>query len=1020
MKKMIGLFVFLFLIGSQMVIAQSKQISGTVTSADDGLGMPGVSVVIKGTTIGASTDIDGKYSLKAEASDVLMFSFVGMVTQEITVGNQSVINVVLESEAIGVEEVIVTGYTAHRKSEVTGSTVQVSGETLADMPVTNIEQALQGRIAGVNITAASGTPGSQQKIRIRGRSSITAGNDPLYVIDGVPIIGGSVSNLTSTSSLSAIAALNSNDIETITVLKDATATASYGARGANGVIVITTKSGKSGKAKINFSATYGISNDAVDGPSVLTGAEREELFYEALINTFGEDNNFNDQAGARAYYEANTRAFRSDYLDWNAVGRPETDWADLITNDNAKMQEYNLSVNGGKEGVNYYVSGGYLKQEATVIGSELEKFSGTVNLDVDLTPSLKLSTKNTATHMFLDGLLEGSAYFSSPRSSKFFMPSIDQPYTEDGRLDYENTSLPNPLFIAREDIDEQKYTRIITNNSLTWNTPIKNLSFTTKMSIDFQVFNNKTYDNPLRGDGDGDRRGRGSAASRNRATYVFQNILNYKLSLDGGHEFDFKAIQEYEERRRYFMEAGANNFADVGLTNLSSAGNPTFTDSEYTDTKQASYLGLIHYAYQGKYVADITYRREGSSLFHPDHRWGDFWAIGGAWNVNRESFMANYEFIDMLKLRASYGKSGNNDIGINKYQALLSYDANYAGEGASYPGTFGNDQLSWETSYSLDIGIDFGFFNNRLSGSVGYYNRETRRMLLEEPLPPSTSFESRQANIGRMENKGWEFEFKVDVVRSNDFNVFVGGNVATNDNEVLELAKDPNGEYRLITESTRRVEPGHPVYGWYMPTWAGVDAETGDELWYVDGEGSAKTNVFNDANKVWQGGSAIPKLTAGLNLHVDYKGFFLDASAFYAGGHKVFEHWNRYTNGTDRFSVQFYQGIDALLDRWQKPGDQTRFGKFEYTTRQWRRSSKFLYDGDYIRLRDLSVGYDFNKNITDSMGLGGLRLFVRGTNLLTWVKEDYLKYDPEVDDDGFTGMETPPVKSFIFGVNVKF
>ncbi|RKE04238.1 SusC/RagA family TonB-linked outer membrane protein [Marinifilum flexuosum] len=1020
MKKMIGLFVCLFLIGSQIVNAQSKQISGTVTSAEDGMGMPGVSVVIKGTTIGASTDIDGKYSLEAQASDVLMFSFVGTVTQEITVGDQTVINVVLESESIGVDEVIVTGYTAHRKSEVTGSTVQVKGEDLADMPVVSVDQALQGRVAGVAVSGASGTPGSAQKIRIRGRSSITAGNNPLYVIDGVPMVDGNVSTSSATSSLSMLATLNSNDIESISILKDASATAAYGARGANGVVVITTKSGKSGKANINFSATYGVSNDAVDGPGVLTGAEREELFLESLINSFGGDYGFSDQDGAREFYNNNTGYFWSDYANWNAAGRPETDWADLITNKNAPMQEYNLSATGGKDGISYYISGGYLKQEATVIGAEYERISGTVNLDVDLSPNFKFSTKNTGSHSYQDGLLEGSAYFSSPRSAKFFMPSITQAYNEDGTPNL-NTDLPNPLYIAEQDIDENKLTRILTNNSLTWKTPIENLTFTTRMNIDYQVYHYKTYDNPVSGDGDGATRGYGYQTNRNRANYVFQNMLDYTLALDGGHDFDFKVVQEFQKNRLYFLAAEADNFSDVGLTNLNSAGNPTTANSWFTDWSVASYLGMIHYSFNGKYVADVTYRREGSSRFSADNRWGNFWAVGGAWNINREDFMANIDQIDMLKLRASYGKTGNANINLNQYQELLNFDADYTGEGASYAGTFGNQDLTWETSYSLDLGLDFGLFNNRISGSVGYYFRETTDMLLNEPLSLTTGFTSQTRNIGKMENKGWEFELNADIVRSNDLNVSLGLNVGTTKNKVTELAVDNNGVERNITDNTTRVATGHPVYGWYMPTWAGVDPDTGNELWFVDGEGSETTSNFNAANQVWQGGSAIPEVTAGLNLHVDYKGFFLDASAYFAGGHKVYEEWHRYTNGTDRFSLQFYQGVDKLLDRWQKPGDTgTRYGKMEYTARPWQRHSKFLYDGDYIRLKDLSVGYDFNKNITDAMGIGGLRVYVRGTNLLTWVKDDNLEYDPEVDTDGFTGLTTPPAKSFIFGVNLKF
>ncbi|MDX8339667.1 TonB-dependent receptor [Draconibacterium sp. IB214405] len=1020
MKKIALMLLGIALFGVLMVEAQVKSITGTVTSAEDGTGIPGVSVSVKGTTIGTVTNIDGQYQLDVpNDAQTIVFSFVGMKTIEAPISG-SVVNATMEADYVGVEEVIVTGYTSHRKSEVTGSSVQVSGESLANMPVASVDQALQGKIAGVNISSSSGTPGSVQNIRIRGRSSITAGNEPLYVIDGVPMVNGNSSATSSGSNLSMLATLNSNDIESITVLKDASATAAYGARGANGVIVITTKSGKSGKADINFSATYGFSNDAIDGPGVLTGAEREMLAYEALYNTYGEDYGLASPAEAGEWY-AETGYFGNDYVLWNEAGRPETDWADLITNENAPMQEYNLSASGGTEGVSYYTSVGYMSQEATVIGSEFERFSGALTLDVDLSPSLKFTTRNNASHSYQDGLLETSAYFSSPRASKFFMPSIDQAYNEDGSINYETTTLPNPLWIAQEDIDDSKLTRILSNNSLTWDTPVENLSFTTRVNIDYRVYNYKRYRNPLRGDGDGATNGYGWQAHRNSVNYVFQNMVNYSLSLDGGHNFDFSAIQEYQENRRYYLDADADNFTDVGLTNLSSAGNPTSAFSEYTDWKVASYLGMVHYSYDGRYVVDLTYRKEGSSRFAPDNRWGDFWAVGGAWNMQRENFMSNVEVVDMLKLRASYGLTGNANISLNQYQALLSYDSDYAGEGASYPGTFGNNDLSWETSKTLDIGVDFGLFQNRISGSIGYYNRETQDMLLDVPLSLTTGFNEQTRNIGRMENKGYEVELNVDIIRSRDMNLSIGGNLGTNKNEVLELATDLNGEEINITSTIDRVETGHPVYGWYMPTWAGVDPDTGDELWYINPEESDETSSnFNDAEQVWQGGSAIPKVTAGLNLHFDFKGAFIDVNGYYAGGHKVYEGWHRYTHGTDVFSVFYYQGVDLLLDRWQQPGDVTRYGKFEYTGRPWQRHSKFLYDGDYFRLKDVTVGYDFNPSLVDAIGLGGVRVFVRGTNLYTWVKDDYLKYDPEVGPSGETGLATPPVKSFIFGVNVKF
>ncbi len=1020
MKRITIIVLFLFL-GMHFAFAQGRVVTGTVTSATDGSTIPGVQVVVKGTSIGVTTDMNGVYSLNVpESGTILEFSFVGLVKQEIEISGRSTINVVMAEDLYLLGEIIVTGYASHRKSDITGSAVQVDGEELASMPVVSVEQALQGRVAGVNISSSSGTPGSVSDVRIRGRSSITAGNDPLYVIDGVPMINENTSATSSGSSFSTLAAINTNNIESITVLKDATASATYGARGANGVIVITTKSGKSGKAQINFSATYGFSNDAVEGPKMLTGAQREELFLEALINTYGASQGFSTQDGARTFYNDNPSSFGTDYVAWNAAGRPETDWTDIVTNKNAPMQEYNINASGGKDGINYYAAIGYLGREATVIGSEFERVSGSLNLDFDISPSFKFSTKNSGSYSYQDGLLETSAYFSSPRAVKYFMPAIDPAYNADGSINVTG-SLPNPLWIAQEDIDDSKFVRVMTNNTLTWNTPIENLTFTSRWNLDYHSYNYKRYRNPVRGDGDGSN-GYGWQAYQGRANYVIQNMFDYELALGEKHNFNFTVVQEYQKDKLYYLSTDADNFTDVGLTNLSSAGNPTSSYSDFNDWSIASYLGMVHYSFdESRFVADLSFRREGSSRFAPDNRWGNFWAIGSAWNLHTESFMADIDVIDILKLRASYGLSGNANIGINQYQSLLNYDSDYAGEGASYPGTFGNNDLSWETSHSLDIGIDFGLFDSRFTGSIGYYRRETKDMLLDVNLSLTTGFADQTRNIGRMENKGMEFEYNVDIIRSNDMNLSIGGNIATNANKVLELAKDLNGEEINITNTKRRVETGHPVYGWYMPTWAGVDPATGNETWYVDQTVSDETTTnFNNAEAVWQGGSALPTLTAGLNLHFDYKGVFIDAYGYYAGGQKVYEEWHRYTNGTDVYPVLYYQGVAALMDRWQKPGDETRFGKFEYTGRPWQRHSKFLYDGDFFRLRDVTIGYDFKQNILDAMGIGGLRVYVRGTNLFTWVKDENLKYDPEVSITGDTNMETPAVQSIIFGINVKF
>ncbi|NLP58780.1 TonB-dependent receptor [Lutibacter sp. B1] len=1018
--KFNGILTLILALLVQFTFAQEKTISGTVS--DESGPLPGVNVIVKGTSNGTQTDFDGNYTIKANTGDILVFSYVGMTTVEKAIGASNTINALLSSSNI-LEEVVIMGYGSQKKTELTGSTVQIKSDEIAQVPVASVDQVLQGKVAGLVFSGNSGTPGSTTDIRIRGISSITAGNEPLYVIDGVPMNNSNISATTSGSSLSALSSINSNNIESITVLKDASATAAYGARGANGVIVITTKTGKEGKTSFNFTSSYGFSNDATDGPDVLTGQERMELAYEAVYNTYGPIYNLANVEEAGEFYDM---YLGEEYAAWREAGSPEADWDKRIKNNDAPVQEYNISATGGNEDSNFYAAFGYFKQEATVIGSEFERYTGNLNFNKNLTEKLKFSTLNSASYTYQDGLLEASSYFSSPRTVKYFMPPIEQPYNEDGTLNL-NTTLPNPLWIAEEDIDDSKYTRIISNNSLEWETPIENLKFTTRANIDYIVYNYKRYRNPISGDGSSSN-GYGWQAHNSNTTYVFQNSLDYTLQLNDSHKFDFKVLQEYQTNRDYYLEADADNFSDVGLTNLNTAGNPTTANSTYYDWHVASYMGTIHYAgFDSKYILDATYRREGNSRFGSDNRWGNFWSVGAAWNMHKENFLQNADFLTNLKLRASYGKTGNANISLNRYQSLLNFDADYAGEGASYPGTFGNKDLTWETSNTLDLGIDFGLFDNRISGSLAYFNRKSKDLLLDVPLSQTTGIPDSNGsiyqtkNIGEMENKGFEMEINFDIVRSEDFNLSLGGNLATNKNEVTKLAKDLNGEEINITTSTRRVESGHPVYGWYMPTWAGVDPDTGNETWYIDGKGSETTSNFNEANQVWQGESALPKLTAGLNLHVDFKGFFVDANAYYSGGNKVYEDWARYTNGTDVYSVVYYQGVDALLDRWQQPGDEgTRYGKFEYTGRPWMSHSKFLYDGDYIRLKNVTFGYDFNNEMMDTIGLDGLRVFVRGTNLYTWVKDDNLKYDPEVDATGFTSLTTPPVKSIIFGINVKF
>lgn len=1007
-----------FFLLTQMAFAQQKTVTGTVTD-NENLPLPGVSIMVQGTTRGAQTDFDGNYSISSERGSILVFSYVGFEPQEILIAASDTYNVSLEVDTGGLEEVIVMGYVSKRREDITGSTVQIGSDELQQTPMATVDQALQGKVAGLQISSSSGTPGAVQNIRIRGVSSITAGNEPLYVIDGVPIINSnaatdSAGDNLATSSLSPLASLNSNDIESITVLKDASATAAYGARGSNGVIVITTKSGRSGKTAINISSYYGFTNNAINGPEPLSGAQRETLYYEGLMNSYG----LGSMAEAKTY-AIETLGDRAGYGAWNAAGRPNTNWKDVVTNKDAAIQEHTISANGGSDNHTFYTSLGFYEQEATVIGSDFNRISGALNLTQNISEDFEFSSSNTASHSFQDGLLEGSAYFSSPHAAKYFMSPLDQAFNEDGSYNL-NTGLPNPLYVAENDIDQSRFTRILSNNTLRWDIPVENLSFTSRASIDYQVYNYKSYNNRVTGDGS-DTDGGSFELSRTTATYVFQNSLDYVLNI-GEHSMDFKLLQEYQKYNSRYLSAEGDNFVTDGLTNLASAGNPTGVYSQFNDWVVASYLGTASYNFQSRYILNGTYRREGNSRFSNENRWGNFWSLGTAWNVHRESFLKNNNLVNNLKLRASYGKTGNANINTNLYQVLFTYDADYAGTGASYPAGYGNEGLSWETSYTFDIGLEFGLLQNRLTGSFAYYKRETKDLLLDVPLSFTTGFSSQYRNVGSMENEGFEAELNIDVIRSNDFNITLGGNIGTVRNEVLEVGEDSNGNEIPVTNansSYQRSASGTIVNEWFLPTWAGVDPVTGVDTYYTDGVGSETTTSYTEANRAYQGSSALPTLTSGISLHVDFKGFFLDVSGYYAGGHQIYESWHRYLNQGNRYTTETYNGYTNLMDRWQTPGDITSVAKIVDEYQPWTYNSKFLHDGDYFRLRNITIGYDLNANALASIGVSSARLFLRGTNLYTWVKDDNLVHDPEVDATGFTSITTPPVKSVVFGINLK-
>ncbi|MBT6004465.1 MAG: SusC/RagA family TonB-linked outer membrane protein, partial [Prolixibacteraceae bacterium] len=583
MKKIALMLFGIAFLGVLLVEAQVKSISGTVTSSEDGTSIPGVSIVVKGTTIGTITNIDGVYQLDVpNDAQTLVFSFVGMKTIEAPIVGTSV-NATLEPDYIGLDEVIVTGYATRGKNEITGSTVQVSGDQLKDVPVTSIDQALQGKVAGMTINTTSGTPGATQQIRIRGISSISASNDPLIVIDGVPVIQGNISGSTARSSLSSLAAINSQDIESITVLKDASATSAYGARGSNGVIVITTTKGKVGDTKFNFSANYGFQNKAVDGREVLTAAQREELYLEGLINSYGADEGFSTPDGAFAWGLENGFGGAGKLQDWRDAGRPEGDWGNAVLNANAPTYNVNLSASGGDDVSSFYVSLGYMNNEAVVIGNLFERTTAQLNYTRKMSKKLKFSTTNTVSYTNQDKIfLETSAYFANPHILKYFMPPTIEPYNADGSIatDY-NSSLYNILFLQENDVTWNHMLRGMSNSFIEYEI-IEDLKFKSVVAFDFILGHYKNYSNRIHGDAY--QEGGSSFASIDQDfNMVFQNSLDYSITFLDNHRVDFKALVEYQKFKSWYLDAYGEGFVTDGLTNVSSTGGNWDAASNFSD-----------------------------------------------------------------------------------------------------------------------------------------------------------------------------------------------------------------------------------------------------------------------------------------------------------------------------------------------------------------------------------------------------------------------------------------------------
>ena len=1015
MKKLVKLFSLFFILTGLIGFAQCT-VSGVVSDTE-GMPLPGATVVVQGTSVGVTSDFDGNYSISASQGDVLVFSYVGYTSSTVTVGMSSTLNVTLESST-ALEEVVVTGITTRDRKRMTSGSVVVGSELIEGVAVSSPDQALMGRVAGLRIVGVSGTPGAQQQIRIRGEGSLTGSNAPAFVIDGQLISSGSINGPTGLD-MGILSMINANDIESITVLKDAASLAAYGARGSNGVIVITTKKGTAGKVSYSVNSSYGFQNYAMDERPMLNGNQRLELAGETLMNSYGytreraTDYVLNVFAGAAA---------------WDEGGRVDGNWDELVKVEDAVYQKYDVSASGGSASDNFRISLGYTDQEGTSVGTNFESVTGSFAY-TKKDRRITIQTSNRVANSIQEGQFEGGSYFAAPQMTRVFMSPWIQPKNADGSWNINPpTSIFNTLYLADNNINRNEATRAISNSSLTYQI-MDGLKVSTTFGIDYINANVHQYESPEHGGGLSEN-GTSNMTNSRVFNWTTQNNINYDKTFgDNEHFLSVLLSQRYQKNKSLSNYSYGENVAAMGLIYPSSFQTNQEAAGSFSDWTNLSYLALVNYSYLDKYILDLSFRNDGSSRFASDVRFGNFWSAGAAWNVSSENFLADNKVISNLKLRASYGQSGNNAISLNQYQALFSYGGSYNDSGTVTPSSFANPIISWETANLTDVGIDLGLFSGRVTASVNYYVKETEDLLQSVPLSLTTGHSSYTMNVGTVRNQGIEIEFDADVVKAGDFTWNLYGNYATNDNEIMSLAQDANGEDINLDGGYNASRVGRSIGAWFLRTYGGVDASDGRPYWITGGDESPEegyseevTYAMTSALQSWAG-ERIPTYSGGIGTRFSFKGLSVDANFYFTGGHKIYERWGWYSMQTGLLSTRYYQGDQRLLDRWQQPGDVTDVPKMIWststTTSGSGNSTRFLYDGDFVRLRDLTVNYSLPQSLLGNSGLDGVNVFVKGLNLLTWTKDD-LPIDPEIRTNGSWEIYTPILKSVSLGLNLKF
>ena len=1036
MRKKFFLLIIVCLVMGAGVMAQTSTVSGTVFAEDNNEPIIGASVLVKGTTLGAVTDIEGNFTILnvPSTAKTVIVSFVGMQKVEATI--KPAMKVVLKSDSELLDEVMVVAYGTAKKSSYAGSASLVKADALKDIPTTSFENALNGKVAGLQLTNNSGQAGSAPAIRIRGIGSMNAGNEPLYVVDGVPVSSGNTGQMSGElySTNNIMNTLNPEDIESISVLKDAAASSLYGSRAANGVILITTKKGQIGKPVVTLKAEVGFTpcwaTDNYETASVQENVNMlYTVFHDARTSGKGETD---EKAAAYAIGQLNSRFNKHGYqfttngtgayenvniLEYDNSGRGGKyyDW-DKAYFRTAIYQTYDMSVSGATQNTNYYTSLSYTQDEGRLKMNSFDRVSGRLNLTQKVRKFLELTTNaslaRTKKSGYNDTRNTGSNYFMQTRNLLWGLYWPTDYKTGELWTERYGSYAYNGLYYDKEWENGSTSTKIMAAETLTLHL-MPGLDLRSIYSYDNTTVKDHIYYSANHYKGSADN----GNVNEYRTTYekmVTSTTANYTGTFDK-HTVGTMVGFEAEKNKTDYVRATGSNLAVSTIHTVSTAGTQTSAGYSWGNSISGSY------------------RRDGSSRLSKQERWGNFWSVAGAWNIMREGFMSKYSFLSNLRIRASYGINGTLPSDNYGYMSLMSYTSKYMGNPGGTITTVTNDKLSWETSYNTNVGIDFGFFGQRLRGTVEYFNRDSKNLLQDVPISMVTGFSSTLRNVGCINNHGVEVELSGDIIDSKGWLWSAGVNATFLRSEVKELYGGADIIWYDPTSSDSRAQyvyrEGQSTLAFYGYEWAGVDKTNGKNVYYVNDpkngkagdfeyNGRGATYDYNNANYTIIG-NAVPKVYGGINTSVSYKGIALSLGFTYKIGGDLYD--GAYMDVADdgyyweRIRAKSY--YNNLWTPDHTNGTEPRIEGVDLDDPQ-QYSSRHLFNASYLRLKNLSLAYTLPKAMTRKAFIENARLFFTASNL--WTIAKYKEADPEVSEYGTRGWETPIGKTFVVGVELKF